>query len=167
MIYQYLVQLFGTDILWAISLFISMIGYHDNTLTVSVGMKQPVTMEIERLVQNGLKFRIEQNFNIIVNEQNSYERSIEKTLSWNNGWYVNEKYVDNNNLQNEIGATTYMFPNFIFNENDVILVFIKSTILPDEKFTLSTGLKTQVLWNFYSPSIKSEYVFKNAAFVKQ
>ena len=136
MIYQYLVQLFGTDILWAISLFISMIGYQDNTLTVSVGMKQPITPEIERLVQNGLKFRIEQNFNIIVNEQNSYERSIEKNLSWNNGWYVNGKYVDNNKLQNEIGSTTYSFSSFVFSENDVVLIFIKSTILPDEKFTL-------------------------------
>jgi hypothetical protein len=166
-IYQYLVQLFGTDILWAISLFLSPLIYHNDTLSISTSMKQPITPEIERLVQNGLKFRTEQNLNIIINNQNSYNRSIDKTLIWDNGWFANGISVGKKDLQNVMGITTYSFSNFSFSENDDILIFIQSTILPDEEFTASTDLKTQVLWNFYSPSIRSEYVFRNGTFVKQ
>lgn len=167
MIYQYLVQLFGTDILWAISLFLSPLIYHDNTLLISTSMKQPITPEIEHLVQNGLKFRIEQNLNIIINEQNSYSRSVEKKLVWNDGWFVNGKPLDGKDLQIVMGKESYEFNNFNFGENDRILIYVKSLILPDEEFTVSTGLKTQVLWNFYTPSIKNEYVFRNGTFIKQ
>jgi hypothetical protein len=130
-------------------------------------MKQPITPEIERLVQNGLKFRIEQDLNIIINEQNSYYRSVEKKLAWNDGWFVNGESLDGKDLQIVMGKEYYEFNNFNFGENDHILIYVKSLILSDEEFTVSTGLKTQVLWNFYSPSIKSEFVFKNGTFIKQ
>lgn len=167
MIYEIIVRLFGTDILWSIGFISCTLGYNDNTLTVSAAMRQPVTQQIQQLVKNGLKFRVEQNLIVIINDQNSYTRSIQKSFVWNNGWFVNGALVDDKELQKEMGATSYSFSHFTFSENDVVLVFLESTILPDEEFTVSTGFKTQVLWNFYSPKVKCQFIYKNGAFVKQ
>jgi hypothetical protein len=165
--YEVIVRLFGADILWAIGFLSCTLGYKDATFTVSAGLRQPVTPKIQRLVKGGLKFRVRHDLNVIINERYSYHRSVERTLAWENGWRIEGKPVDEKDLQNGMGSTVHAFTGFQFNENDDIVVSVTATILPDEGFSASTGLETRVLWNYYTPSIKNEFIFKNRTFELQ
>jgi hypothetical protein len=164
-LYELIVKIVGADILWALAFFTFNLSYHDNLFTIEASMRQPVTEEIESVVKKGLEFRIEQSICIIINDSKSYNRLFEKKLSWKNGWFVNGFKCNVDNLQFLMGSVKFATGDFRFDEGDDVLIFVEYKIKSDEGFTNSTGLNTQVLWKFYTPSSKQEFIFKNGTFI--
>jgi hypothetical protein len=166
-VFEILSKLFGAGIGYLIYLLPFTIGLSDHGMFVTARVTQPVTEKTWRLVQNGFQFSIEQTLTVIVNDSKSYTRADTHTLSWSNGWTINGDAVATEAVQKSMGESNFIFPGFHFDEGDRIVMYCVVGILPDEEFTLSTGLRTLVLWNYYTPTLKSEYRFRNGKFEMQ
>jgi hypothetical protein len=70
-------------------------------------------------------------------------------------------------IQQHIGTSAMLLPGLRFDSGDKIIVFIKAAILPDSAFTRSTRMRTDVLWNYYTPKRKEQLIFNGERFVPE
>ena len=85
---------------------------------------------------------------IILNDSISFTQIMTQTLSYDKEWKINKIPVDKILLQKTMGTVNLNYPEIRGKKGDIILVFIKAEILRDEDFSVSTGLKRQVLLEF-------------------
>lgn len=168
MAYDFLVWLFGGAITTLIAFLPIELSYHDNELFIETRLSSPITTETRKLVMNGFVFGIDYNCTVIINDAKTFVRMTSNKISFNDSkWRVNDRQVQQPQVQGEEGKAQFIFDKFKFDEGDEMIVYIKASIMPDSVFTSSTGLKTSILWNYYEPQFKKKYIFKNGTFIKQ
>lgn len=166
MIYEYVVRLLGKSIVKILYFLPILLSYNDTTITIPLELNNPITKEIKDVVKSGFKISLDYHLTLIINDSKLFKQHRKKTIVFNKKWYINDKSILEGNLQKEAGSVTISFDNFIFEENDHLTIFIKCNIVDDDDFSNSTGFKTSVLWNYYIPQKRQNFVFENGEFVK-
>ncbi|MFX0140264.1 MAG: hypothetical protein ACFFDN_41875 [Candidatus Hodarchaeota archaeon] len=167
MIYKYFIKLTKAGISALIFFLPLKMEYLNNTIIISTQLKDPITKEIRELVKSGFVFGLEYYGVVIINDKKSYNNTEIKKLSYENEWYCNDKMISEKEIQDEMGKVILKFPEIVLQEGDKVLIYIKSTILPDKDFKKSVGIPTKILWNYYIPSIKNTYIYKNGNLIKE
>jgi len=167
MIFKYFIKLTKAGISALIFFMPLKIDYLNNTIIMSTQLKDPITKEIRELVKSGLVFGLEYYGVVIINDKKSYNKSLIKKLSYKNEWYCNDKMISEKEIQEEMGKVILKFPDIVLQEGDEVFMYIKSTILPDKDFNKSVGIPTKILWNYYIPSIKNTYIYKEGNLNKE
>ena len=75
--------------------------------------------------------------------------------------------ISEKEIQDEMGKVILKFPDIVLQEGDKVFIYMKSTILPDKDFKKSVGIPTKILWNYYIPSIKNTYIYKDGNLIKE
>ncbi len=165
MAYDFLVWLFGGGITTLLSFFPLQLAYHDDELRVEARLSNPITDRTRKLICQGLVFTVVYECVIIINDTKTYQRTQSNKVSFYNlQWAVNDRPVQENQVQSTEGSAQFAFHGFRFDQGDEMLVYVKASICPDSIFTLTTGLKTSILWNNYEPRCEKKYVFSNGTF---
>ena len=168
MAYDFLVWLFGGGITTLIAFLPIQLSYQNNELLIDARLSNPITSETRKLVSKGFIFRIDYNCTVIINDAKTFERTTSNSVSFNGSqWMVNERPVQEQNMQEALGKVQFNFSKFRFDDGDEMVVYIKASIMPDSVFTSSTGLMTGILWNYYEPRFKNKFIFRSGTFVKQ
>jgi hypothetical protein len=164
--YDFLVWLFGSGIAALIAFLPIQPAYHDNELLIEARLSNPITERTQKLVCQGLIFSIEYDCIIIINDTKTFKSTKSNKAGFHElQWRVNDFPVKEQQLQTVEGTAQFKFNGFRFDEGDEMYVYIKAIIMPDSAFTLTTGLKTSILWNNYEPRFEKKYVFSKGVFL--
>ena len=168
MAYDFLVWLFGGGITALIAFLPIQLSYQNNELHIEARLSNPITSETRKLVSKGFIFGIDYDCTVIINDVKTFERTMSNKVSYNESqWIVNERPVQEPQVQTVEGNARFIFDKFKFDEGDEMIVYVKALIMPDSLFTSSTGLKTSILWNYYEPRYEKKFVFHSGAFIIQ
>jgi hypothetical protein len=163
--YDFLVWLFGSGIAALIAFLPVELTYTDNALVIEARLSNPVTEKTRKLVRQGLVLTVDYDCTVIINDANVYRRRQSNGLCFRDStWKINECTVGERQIQTVEGSVRFKFESFRFDEGDEMLVFLKASIAPDSLFTLTTGLKTGILWNHYEPRCEKKFVFTKGSF---
>lgn len=163
MIHDFVMKVLGAGIA-AVVYFLPLVPQSDQGgLMVEAQLTAPVTKDTHALVTHGLGFGIDYYCSVIVNDRKAYNTHVVKVLTFQEGWTVNGEELPEAEIQKQMGAARFLFPEVVLAEGDEVLTFVKAVILPDSTFRQSTGLSTRVLWNHYVPRKKEAWVFHNGA----
>jgi hypothetical protein len=164
--YDFLVWLFGSGIAALIAFLPIKLTYTDNELFIEVRLSNPITDKTNKLVCQGLNFTIDYDCTIIINDAKIFKDQQSNRLRFfESQWQVNQYTVPLPMVQAIEGSAQFNFKAFHFDEGDEMLVYLKASIAPDSLFTLTTGLKTGILWNNYEPRYEKKFVFGNGSFL--
>jgi hypothetical protein len=166
-LYELAVKLLGLGIASTLHFLPPEISFNTNEFFIHAHLNEPITSDIQQLVQRGFVFRIEYSYTIIINDRRTYTATAVKNVMWKNSYTVNDSAVSNDQVQNCAGSSSVKFGNFKFDEGDKVFIYIKAHVLPDKELTQSTGLPTGILWSYYVPRIKSNFCMHNGVFVSQ
>lgn len=165
MIYEYILRLFGKDIVQTIAFLPLAIGYSDGRLDVGIQLTNPCTAETHSLVKQGFVFGIEYYISVIVGERKVRSATVIKKLRYTKEWLCNDTLIVDDSLQSAIGVIGIVLSGLDLQDRETVEVFIRASILPDKDFTKSTGLNTDVLWNCYIPRLHNMYVYDKGTLV--
>lgn len=166
MIYEYVVRLLGKSIVKTLYFLPMLLNYEETTLTIPIELTNPISIETKELIKAGFNYKLEYYFSLIINEKKLFKKKIVKSIHYQNGWFVDSNLVEEIELQKKAGKIDIVFDNFIFEENDHLSIFVKCKISDDEEFTQSTDFKTAVLWNYYIPQKRVNFIFKKGEFIQ-
>jgi hypothetical protein len=172
MIYEIFVRFFGAGIAGLIQFLPFTINYNTNPplLKIETVLSSPVTNETKRLVENGMQLNIQYDWSLIVNDSRAYHRSsVHKLQFIDNTWLIDGsiRTMSIDSLQKQIGTSVMALPGLLFDNGDRITVFTKAEILADSAFTRSTRMRTDVLWNYYTPKHKEQLIFNGEVFIPE
>lgn len=172
MIYELFVKIFGAGIIGLIQFlpFITIYDTDNYSFSIETTLTSPVTKEAKRLAENGIPFHIQYDWSLIINDQRAYHQIITHELLYKDStWFVdgNLKKIPFDSLQLQMGTSAMILPGLRFDNGDKLTVFIKAAILPDSAFTRSTRMRTDVLWNYYTPKRKEQLVFNEERFIPE
>jgi hypothetical protein len=163
--YDFLVWLFGSGIATLIAFLPIQLTYYNNELFIEARLSNPITERTQKLACQGLIFGIEYDCIIIINDAKTFKSIKSNKVSFRElQWRVNDLPIKEQQIQAVEGAAQFKFHGFRFDEGDEMFVYIKASIMPDSAFTLTTGLKTSILWNNYEPRVEKKYVFSKGVF---
>jgi hypothetical protein len=169
MIYELFVKLFGAGIVGLIQ-FLPFTLIVDDTspmFKIETSLTAPVTREAQQLVENGMILRIQYEWSLIVNDQRAYHQIVTHELRCKDStWFVDGtvQKILFDSLQLKLGRSAMILPGLRFDNGDKLTIFTKAAILPDSAFTRSTRMRTDVLWNFYTPKRKEILIFNGERF---
>jgi hypothetical protein len=172
MIYELFVKFFGAGIAGFIQ-FLPLTLVLDDApplLKIETTLTAPVTREAQLLVEKGMTLRIQYDWSFIVNDQRAYHQIVIHELRCKDStWSVDGtvQKIPFDSLQKQLGISAMVLPGLRFDNGDRLTVFIKAAILPDSSFTRSTRMRTDVLWNFYTPKLKEQLVFNGERFIPE
>lgn len=72
---------------------------------------------------------------------------------------VNERPVQEQNMQEALGKVQFNFSKFRFDDGDEMVVYIKASIMPDSVFTSSTGLQPAFYGIIMNQDLKTNLFF--------
>jgi hypothetical protein len=166
-IYELFIKLLGPNLAAVLTLLLQEPQVAQDQLRLSAVLASPVTQETAALVQQHFTFSVDYAFSLIVNERKTFRLTARNSLSYDGGWKVNGQPVDAGVMQTAMGAVAVTLPACRFDEGDVLLVFVKASIVPDADFERSTELKTSILWRYFEPKAKRTYLYTKGRFVAQ
>jgi len=172
MMYELFVKFFGAGIAGLIQFLPLTLVLNDAPplLTIETSLTSPVTKEAQLLVGKGMTLQIQYDWSLIVNDQRAYHQIVTHTLRCKEStWFVdgNAQKITLDSLQKQLGIAAMILPGLKFDNGDKITVFIKAAILPDSAFTRSTRMRTDVLWNYYTPKRKEQFIFNGERFIPE
>ncbi|MGL1934257.1 MAG: hypothetical protein OCD01_04535 [Fibrobacterales bacterium] len=163
--YELFVKLFHISYAAIISFTPVTLDHNNQALHIQSMLTAPVTHEVEELIKSNYRFKVKKELTLIVNQKHVINREVIHTLSYDNGYRVNNSKVDHNDVQQAMGAVDILIPHVRFDEGDSLLLLLKARIVVDSNFTRSTGLATGVLWNYYVPRTEHQLHFTKGRFV--
>lgn len=172
MIYELFVKFFGSGIAGLIQFLPLMLVLNEDPplFKVETSLTTPVTRETQLLVEKGMALRIQYDWSLIVNDQRAYHQIVTHELYCKDStWSVdgNVQKIPFDSLQKQLGISAMILPGLKFDNGDRVTIFIKAAILPDSAFTRSTRMRTDVLWNYYTPKRKEQLIFNGERFISE
>jgi hypothetical protein len=172
MMYELFVKLFGAGLAGLIQFLPLTLVLNDAPplLRIESSLTSPVTRETQQLVEKGMVLRIQYDWSLIVNNQRAYHQIASHALTHKDStWSIDGtvQKIPFDSLQKLLGLSVMILPGLRFDNGDRITVFIKAAILPDSAFTRSTRMRTDVLWNFYTPKRKEQLFFNGERFIPE
>ncbi len=167
MIFEYFFRLLGVGI--ASILYFTGINpfYEDYVLRIETQLNSPITQDIVELAESSFTFRVEYYVSIIVNDSRTRNSRIVNEFRYDESWLINNRPVAEDSIQHVFGTASVTFTDLELGENDRIVLFARARILPDSSFEAATGLPTRILWNYYEPSIRCEYIVQQGRLIEQ
>jgi hypothetical protein len=168
LIFEYFIKLTGIGISSLIAFLPLQLEVKNDTLTVQTALTRPVTEDVFALTEQGFPFTIEFYASIIVNSSSVKRVSRQKQLTFKDPhFYIDSIPCFKDSIQGVMGQLRAVFSRVAMAEGDRLSVYVKAEIASHRDFQQSTGLKTAVLWNYYIPHLKSDYIMHQNTLVKQ
>ncbi len=162
--FDFVVKIMGSRISSLIYFLSIQLSISNNTLNIDTALKDPITMEIVTLMEQGYLFKLEYYGSIIVNNKQVYKDTIVNSLEYRDGWWCNGEEISYDSLQRRMGDVSLSFPDYSPVESDTVSTFIKATIVADSLFEASTGFRTRILWENYVPRTNEVFQFIGGEF---
>jgi len=129
-------------------------------LMIQTSLNKPVTSEIQRLVETGLRFEIVYVISLIKNKKKIEHIEVRKRLSYvDDRYFLNDTFIPQAQLQDVMGEIDVLLDEIQLNPKDTLQVIIKGIISESTDFEQATQLKVATLWNYHQPIIKKKYRF--------
>ncbi len=167
MVYEFIVKLLGAGIAAVVCFQPLTPEYTASVLTLSARLEAPITDEARALVGHGFVFGIQYYSSVIINDRKAFSARHVNRLARGEVWTVNGEESAEEDIQAKMGTARFSLSEVPLREGDELLLFVKATILPDEDFRRSTGMKTRVLWNHYVPRIKETWKYEHGRLVRR
>lgn len=168
MIYDFFIKLMSTGLAAIIAFSPLIISYEGMNLTMQTTLSEPVTEEMLNLIEQGFELKILFYCSVIINDKKTIRTSFERSLKKKeNLFIIDDKETSAEMINKKMGKVNFTFEGIELNNDDELLVFVKASIIEDEVFRKSTGMKTSILWEYYIPRIKKKFLVRNGAFVEK
>lgn len=129
--------------------------YKDKTLSVITTLENPVTEDIDKLIELGFVFKVDHYCSIIINDKKVHRTNIIKSIG-------KDSYD-----KDGFSKLDFNLENVDISDGDELMVFVKSKIVEDSLFKESTGLDTSILWKKLVPRQKTYFVYKQGLFIEK
>ncbi len=101
---------------------------------------------------------------VLVNEKHLFRQTRQKRFRYDTIWWSDDRMIGSAPPKKE--SFQFSFEGFRFDHGDKIDIFSVVTIENDTLFEQSTGFKSSVLWNYFTPSREELFTFDNGEFIR-
>ncbi len=162
MVYEFVLKLFGKSAVELISLLPFLLTLYGERFEVEVIITEPCTKEMVRLIETHHPVVIQCDISVLVNDEHLFRQRRQKKFHYDSEWWSGEQKVGSSAPRRE--SFQFTFEGFRFDNGDKIDIFSVVTIENDTLFEKSTGFKSSVLWNYFTPSREELFTFDNGEF---
>lgn len=152
--FDFFVKIFASGIAGIIFFTPLSLEFKDNNLIINTTLENPITEDIDNLIDQGYILRVDYYCSVIVNDRKVFKTNIIKSIS----------KVDYN--ISHFSNIVILLDNVKIEDGDEVLVFIKAKIMDDAIFKESTGLDTTILWQNFVPRQKKLFVYNGKRFLE-
>jgi hypothetical protein len=167
MIYEMMIKLLGLGILTTLCFHPLTLMTENNTLMLQTSLNKPITTEIKKLVEQGLKFEVVYVMTLKINKQTPVHIEIRKRLAYKESrFYINNDFIPIDQLQHIMGDIDMILKDINLSDNDIVNIVVRGIISENTDFQKATQLKASTLWNYHQPIIKQTYKYDGKNLIK-
>lgn len=152
--FDFFVKIWGATLAGVIFFTPINIDFANNNLFIKTRLENPVTEDINKLIDQGFVFKVDYYCSIIINDRKVHKTNIIRSIGKDN-YYTS----DFSNIEIRLESVD-------LEDGDDIILFIKAKIVDDPLFKESTGLDTEILWKNFVPREKRYYTYIDKKFVE-